>query len=105
MQGEAYWFVMGYAVSKCVYAMELVEYKCVVVLALCGGAGLIWENGEQNSSCNTVLRIGKHVFPHAELHFGEKLGMSILVVLLQSCVGLANDVGAVSATGNVENAA
>lgn len=90
------------AVSQYIDAVKFVEHEGIVILALGCGAGLIGENSEQTTPYGTVLRIGKHIFPNAELHLGKEFGVSVTVIALQSTVSLADNIRAVATSRNIE---
>ena len=93
------------AVSQYVDAVKFIEHEGVVVLALCGGARLVWENSKQTAPYGSVLRIGKHIFPYTKLHLGKEFGVGVTVIALQSTVSLANNVRTIATTRNIRYSA
>lgn len=93
------------AVSQYVDAVKFIEHEGVVVLALCGGARLVWENRKQAAPNGTILWVGKHIFPNTKLHLGKEFGVGVIVIALQSTVSLANNVRTIATAGNIKYAA
>lgn len=99
---KTYRFMMSDAVTQYIDAVKFVEHEGVIILALCGGKRFVWKYNEQTAPYGAILRIGKHIFPNAKLHFGKEFGMGITVIALQSPASLTDNVRAVSTTWNIE---
>lgn len=93
------------AVAQYIDAVKFVEYESVVILALCGGTRFVWKYSKQTAPYGAILRIGKHIFPNAKLHFGKELGVGVAVIALQPSVRLTDNVRAIAATRNIKYAA
>ena len=101
---KTYRLMVGYTIPQNIDSIKFVEHVGIVVLYLGRRTWLIREYAEKNLPRSAILRIGKHIFPDAELHFGEKLMMGVFTVTAKTIISLADNSCAVSAAWNVKYA-